>query len=219
VSTATPPPDGNETTRTDRADTGRTDTGRTAGEATLSRKEVVAREKERFGGMKFGACFFGWLTATGMAVLLTALLAAAGAGLGLTNNVNPTDPAAAPIQTIGIVGGLVLLVIILISYFAGGYVAGRMARFAGAKQGLGVWLWAIIIAVVVAILGAVAGAQYNLLANLNGFPRIPVNEGDLTTAGIVTAIAVALLALVGAILGGLAGMSYHRRVDKEGLGR
>lgn len=223
MSNAVPPPDRTETSQTDRADLDRTqnDTGAhaaSAEETPVSRKEVVARQKERFGGMKFGACFFGWLTATGMAVLLTGLLAAAGAGLNLATNVNPTDPAAAPIETIGLVGGLVLLVIILISYFAGGYVAGRMARFAGAKQGLGVWLWAVIIAVVVAILGAVAGSQFNLLANVNGFPRIPVNEGDLTTAGIITAIAVALLALIGAILGGLAGMSYHRRVDREGLG-
>jgi hypothetical protein len=220
VSTAVPP-DNNETTRTDRTDVDRTgaDHRTTAADTSLSRKEVVARQKERFGGMKFGACFFGWLTATGMAVLLTALLAAAGAGLGLATDVGPNDPAAAPIETVSLIGGLVLLVIILISYFAGGYVAGRMARFAGAKQGLGVWLWALIIAVVVAVLGAVAGSQFNLLANLNGFPRIPINEGDLTTAGIITAIAVALLALIGAILGGLAGMAYHRRVDREGLGR
>ncbi len=224
MSNAVPPPDRTETSQTDRADFDRnqSDTGAHAAssaETPVSRKEVVARQKERFGGMKFGACFFGWLTATGMAVLLTGLLAAAGTGLGLATNVNPTDPGAAPIETVGLVSGLVLLVIILVSYFAGGYVAGRMARFAGAKQGLGVWLWAVIIAIVVAILGAVAGSQFNLLANLNGFPRIPVNEGDLTTAGIITAIAVALVALIGAILGGLAGMAYHRRVDKEGLGR
>ena len=224
MSSTVPPPDNTETSRDDRVDVDRSngDTGAhtpSAAETPVTRKEVVARQKERFGGMKFGACFFGWLTATGMAVLLTGLLAAAGTGLGLATNVNPNDPTAAPIQTIGLVGGLVLLVIILISYFAGGYVAGRMARFAGAKQGIGVWLWAVIIAVVVAVLGAVAGQQFNLLANVNGFPRIPVNEGDLTTAGIITAIAVALLALIGAILGGLAGMAYHRRVDKEGLGR
>src|ERR687894_2427520 len=203
MSTAVPPSD-----RTDKPDRTSvqpatdTDVDRTG----LSRSEVVARQKERFGGMKFGACFFGWLAATGMAVLLTALLAAAGAGLGLATGVDPNNPTAAPIQTIGLVGGLVLLVIILISYFAGGYVAGRMARFAGAKQGIGVWLWAVIIAVVVAVLGAVAGSQFNLLANLNTFPRIPINEGDLTTGGIITAIAVALVALIGAILGGLAGM-------------
>jgi hypothetical protein len=220
MSTAVPPPD-----RTDKPD-------RTAvqpatdpasdpasDQTALSRQEVVAREKERFGGMKFGACFFGWLTATGMAVLLTALLAAAGAGVSLATNLDETaaDPNRA--QTVGLIGAIVLLVIIFLSYFAGGYVAGRMARFNGARQGFGVWLWAVIIAVVVAILGVVGGTQFNLLANLNTFPRIPINEGDLTTAGVITAIAVALVALVGAILGGLAGMSFHRRVDKEGLGR
>ncbi|HZA04190.1 MAG TPA: hypothetical protein VE617_06480 [Propionibacteriaceae bacterium] len=219
MSSAVPPHDRTDTSHNDWSEDDRRNTAPSAADAPLSRSEVVARQKERFGGMKFGACFFGWLAATGMAVLLTALLAAAGAGLGLATGVDPNNPTAAPIQTIGLVGGLVLLVIILISYFAGGYVAGRMARFAGAKQGLGVWLWALIIAVVVAVLGAVAGQQFNLLANVNGFPRIPANEGELTTAGVITAVAVVLLALIGAILGGLAGMAYHRRVDKEGLGR
>jgi hypothetical protein len=81
-----------------------------------------------------------------------------------------------------------------------------------------VWLWALIIAVVVAILGAIAGDRFNLLANLNGFPRIPVNEGDLTTGGIIAALVVLLGSLAGAVLGGLAGMRFHRRVDKTGLG-
>jgi membrane protease YdiL (CAAX protease family) len=185
----------------------------------LSRREVVAREKERFGGMKFGASFFGWLTASGMAVLLTALLAAAGAGLGLATDLDPANADASEAQTIGLIGAIVILAVIFVAYFAGGYVAGRMARFNGARQGVGVWLWAVIIAVIVAVLGLVAGTQFNLLANLNTFPRIPVNEGTLTTAGVLTAVAVAIGALVGAILGGVTGMRFHRRVDKEGLGR
>jgi hypothetical protein len=215
MSTAVPPPD-----RTNNPDSTAVQpaTDTYSDRSTVSRSEVVARQRERFGGMKFGACFFGWLTATGMAVLLTALLAAAGAGLRLAN-LNPANAVPNQPQTIGLVGAIVLLVIIFLAYFAGGYVAGRMARFNGARQGLGVWLWAVIIAVVVAILGMVAGTQFNLLANLNTFPRIPINEGDLTTAGIITAVAVAVVALVGAILGGLSGMSFHRRVDKEGLGR
>jgi hypothetical protein len=72
---------------------------------------------------------------------------------------------------------------------------------------------------VVAILGAVAGSTYNVLANLNSFPRIPVNEGTLSTGGIIALLAVALASLVGAVLGGLAGMHFHRKVDKAGLGR
>ena len=47
-----------------------------ATEPPVDRQSVVAREKERFGGVKPGVAFFGWLTATGMGVLLTALVAA-----------------------------------------------------------------------------------------------------------------------------------------------
>jgi hypothetical protein len=186
------------------------------------REDVIAREKDEFGGMKFGSAFFGWLTATGTAVLLTALVAGAGAAIGLGSNVNPdevADDAAQNAGTIGLVGAIAVLVILFIAYYAGGYVAGRMARFSGAKQGLAVWLWALIIAVILAIVTAIAGSQWNILANLNSFPRVPVGEGELTTAGIVTAIAALLVSLGGALLGGLAGMRFHRKVDRVGLGR
>ena len=92
-----------------------------------------------------------------------------------------------------------------------------MARFNGAKQGFMVWVWALIAAVVVAILGVVAGQQYNILAQLNSFPRIPVNEGELTTTSIIAAVVVAAVALVGAVLGGTAGMHFHRKVDRAGF--
>ena len=193
----------------------------TPGDSGRDRQSVVDREKEEFGGIKIGSAFFGWLTATGTAVLLTALLAAAGSAVGLATGTDAgqaaseatTDPA-----TVGIVGGIVLLVILFVAYYCGGYVAGRMARFNGLKQGVAVWLWALLIAVVVAVLGLVAGDQFNILAQLNSLPRIPVGEGDLTTGGIIAALAVAAASLVGAILGGLAGMRFHRKVDKAGLG-
>ncbi|HEU4667396.1 MAG TPA: YrzE family protein [Arthrobacter sp.] len=184
------------------------------------RQTAVAREKERFGGIKVGSAFFGWLTATGMAVLLTALVAAAGTAVGLATNtdVNEAVNQAAKNQgTVGLVGIIVLLVILFLSYYCGGYVAGRMARFNGAKQGVMVWIWALIVAVLVSILGLVFGQQFNVLANLNSFPRIPVNEGQLTTTSIVAAVVVALVALVGAVLGGLAGMRFHRKVDRAGF--
>ncbi|RJU00827.1 hypothetical protein D6T65_10215 [Arthrobacter frigidicola] len=193
--------------------------------AAADRRALHQREKEEFGGMKFGSAFFGWLTATGMAVLLTALLAAAGAVFSLSTNTNlneAADQASQDAQTVGVTSAIVLLVLLLVSYFAGGYVAGRMARFDGAKQGIAVWLWALIIAVVVAILGVIAGSQFDILANLNSFPRLPINEGDLTTAGVISVVVAALAALIGAILGGLAGMRYHRRIDRadyDELGR
>ncbi|QJY47770.1 hypothetical protein [Pseudonocardia broussonetiae] len=68
------------------------------------------------------------------------------------------------------------------------YAGGRMARFNGAKQGIAVWVWAIVIAVVVAILTAVVGSRFSILATLNGLPRLPIGEGAPTTAGVITAL-------------------------------
>jgi MFS family permease len=184
------------------------------------RRSVVHRQKEEHGGVKIGSAFFGFLTATGVGVLLTALAAAAGAAVGLASGTRPgaaSSAAEKSASTVGIVSGIVLLVILLIAYYCGGYVAGRMARFNGMKQGIAVWLWALVIAIVVGILTAVAGSKYNVLAQLNSFPRIPVSEGDLTTGGIVAAIATVVVTLGGAILGGLAGMRFHRKVDRTGL--
>jgi hypothetical protein len=93
-----------------------------------------------------------------------------------------------------------------------------MARFDGAKQGVAVWLWAVLIAVVVAVVALVAGDQYDVLGRLDSFPRIPVAEGDLTTGGIIALLVVAVVSLLGAVAGGLAGMRFHRKVDRAGLG-
>jgi hypothetical protein len=207
----------------DRAEDARTTASKDAvADRPLDRHTVVARQKEAFGGVKVGSAFFGWLTATGTAVLLTALVAAAGTAVGVATGTDAGQVATQATQratTVGLVGGIVLLVILFIAYYCGGYVAGRMARFNGAKQGVAVWLWAVVIAILVAILGAVAGSKYNVLGQLNSFPRIPVNEGTLSTGGIIALVAVAVASLVGAILGGLAGMHFHRKVDKAGLGR
>ena len=187
---------------------------------TLQR-DVLEREKERFGGFKFGSAFFGWLTAMGTAVLLTALVAAVGAAIGLSTG-TVDDAAAEAAQntpSAGIVGAVALGLVLLIAYFAGGYVAGRMARFSGVKQGIAVWLWAIVIAIVVAIVTAVAGSQWDILGSLDSFPRIPISPETATITGILTAVGAAIVTLVGAILGGAAGMRYHRKVDQVGLGR
>jgi hypothetical protein len=193
-----------------------------AGSQPSLREDVIAREKERYGGVKIGSAFFGWLTATGTAVLLTALVAGAGAAVGLSAAGSAQEAGKAASDnaaTVGIAGAIALIAVALVAYYCGGYVAGRMARFNGAKQGLAVWLWAVVIAIVVAVIAAIAGSQFNILANVNAFPRLPLNEGDITTAGVITAVLVALASLAGAILGGLAGMRFHRRVDRAGLGR
>jgi hypothetical protein len=176
--------------------------------------EVRDRQREEFGGFSWGSAFFGWLVAIGVAALLTALLSAAGTAVGLTQA--SSDEAASSAGTVGIVGGILLLVVLLIAYYAGGYVAGRMARFNGPRQGAGVWLFGLIVTVLLAAAGVLLGAEYNVLSSLN-LPRIPVDEGSLTTGGLIALAAVVIGTLLAAVTGGKAGSHFHRKVDRVGL--
>ena len=179
----------------------------------LARDSEAAR-RDKFGGFNWGAAFFGWLVAVGLAALLTALVTAAGGAIGLTELSSPSE-ATQNAETISLAGAIALLVVLAIAYFAGGYVAGRMSRFDGGRQGFGVWAFALLITIALAIAGAVLGSEYNLLAKLD-LPRIPVDEGDLATGGIIALIAILLVTLFSAIAGGKKGEHYHRRVDRAG---
>jgi hypothetical protein len=147
-----------------------------------------------------------------MGVLLTALVGAAGTAIGLTNGATTGDAG-----TIGIVGGALLIVVAAVAYYCGGYVAGRMSRFDGARQGFGVWAFGLIMTLVIAAAGAIFGNEYNLLEQLN-LPRIPVSTSELTTGGLIALAAIAVASLIGAIAGGKLGERYHRRVDRAALG-
>jgi hypothetical protein len=181
-------------------------------------RDVTARQREEYGGINWGSAFFGWLTAIGIAALLTAILSAAGTAVGLTE----TSPSQAAGQasgnagTVGIVGAIVLLVILGIAYYAGGYVAGRMSRFDGPRQGLGVWLIGLIVTIVLAVAGVLLGAKYNVLSQLN-LPRIPVDEGSLTTGGLIALVAIVAVTLLAAMAGGKQGTHYHRKIDRTGV--
>jgi hypothetical protein len=91
-----------------------------------------------------------------------------------------------------------------------------MARFDGAKQGLAVWLIGLVVVLVLAAAGAILGSQYNVLQQLN-LPRIPIDEGTATTAGILTLVAILAVTLVGAVLGGKLGDRFHRKIDRAGF--
>jgi hypothetical protein len=178
-------------------------------------RHVRARQRAEFGGFNWGAAFFGWLVAVGMAALLVGLLAGAGAAVGLTETTTNADVTQnAEEVTLG--GGIALLVALLIAYFSGGYVAGRMSRFDGARQGIGVWIFGLLVTVALAVLAVAAGSEYNVLERLD-LPRIPIDEGTLTTGGIIALVACVAGTLLAAALGGKAGERYHHRVDRVGF--
>jgi hypothetical protein len=196
-------------------------TTRTAPAAATTRPATIdearAVQRERFGGADGTAIFFGWLSALGLAALLMAVVAAAGTRIGFATGVSTGD-ATGNAGTIGIVGAVVLVAILLLAYYAGGYVAGRMARFDGGRQGFRVWSLGLLATIAAAVAGWIGGSQYNVLHQLN-LPRIPVDEGTIATGAII-ALAVALVGtLLAAFAGGMAGERYHRRVDQLGWER
>ena len=133
-----------------------------------------AAARDRFGGANWGAAFFGWLVAVGMTALLTGILAAVATGIGYSQGITQSDAERAA-GTFCLVTALVLLAVLLVAYYAGGYVAGRMSRFDGGRQGALVWVIGLVITAVAAVLGWIAGDQYNLLDRVD-VPQIPIPQ-------------------------------------------
>lgn len=104
-----------------------------------------------------------------------------------------------------------LSVLIFFAYLVGGYAAGRMARFAGAKQGIAVCLWQIMALIIGSLATFLAPQLFQ-----NGVASLSLQKliaGDFAN-GLLAVLLVLALSFLGAILGGLLGRLYHRRVDK-----
>jgi hypothetical protein len=187
--------------------------------ATVTRDTLAAvreRQRARFGGFSWGSDFFGFLCALGLASILTGVLAAAGVAFNLFDQATGSDASGDDAKTIGLGGGIALLIVLGIAWYAGGSVAGRMARFDGARQGVGVWLWTILLVGVLAVLAAIGGDEYDVFAKLD-LPSVPVSGNTLTSAGAIAGAAALLVTLVFAMLGGKVGERFHRRVDHVAL--
>jgi len=185
------------------------------GERTRDQMRATrARQREEYGGVNWGAAFFGWLVAVGLGSLLVAIVAAAGAAVGLTQ-VSGSE-AEQNAESIGLGGAIVLLVVLMVAYYCGGYVAGRMSRFDGARQGIGAWLFGIAVTILLAVAAVILGAEYNVLEQLN-LPSLPVGESTLTTGGAIALAAVLVGTLLAAVVGGKAGERYHRKIDRVGV--
>jgi hypothetical protein len=169
-----------------------------------------ARQRDRFGGIRWGSAFFGLLSAIGLAAILLGIAAAAGVATGVSQIKNVTNGDA---DTIGLGGAILVVAILALSWYCGGYVAGRMARFDGARQGIGVWMWTLAIGAALAIAALIGGSQYDVLQQLN-LPNVAVGDESLTTTGLITLGAALVVTLLFAILGGKAGDLFHRRVDR-----
>ena len=174
------------------------------------RDPAVRAARERFGGVDWPATLVGTLTALAVLVLLGGLI---GAAVGLIGYQTGLDDAADDISIASLIGGLVTL---FVAFLIGGWAAGRMARYDGARNGLMTAVWAIVLAAILSALGAILGSEYDVFRNVD-LPQFFSREA-LTIGAIVSAVVAITVMLVAGLLGGKWGERYHRRADATILG-
>src|SRR4028118_667598 len=180
-------------------------------EATEQRE---SRLKEIYGGIDWLASFIGCIFALVCGGLLLLLLA----GLLLAPLDFGTDLQNQTIDASVITGFVVIGVALFLAYFAGGYVAGRLVRFNGGRNGALTVGWGLLLAGLLAIFPAfLPGTLFRLVRDV-------VNESILPAIGNLVAIGgVGLGILIGAILlmvlggffGGRFGNRYHAQIDRD----
>ena len=189
------------------------DAGAAGSEPILTAATALSMQKSRYSRMHLLPGLLGWLITIS---LMDGGLWAIQSWLTLTGQSESIEYASVVSRLFSGASNAVpvavaLSVLIFFAYLVGGYAAGRMARFAGAKQGIAVWLWQIM----ALILGSLATFLVPQLFQ-NGVASLSLQKliaGDFAN-GLLAVLLVLALSFLGAILGGLLGRLYHRRVDK-----
>jgi hypothetical protein len=178
--------------------------------------EREGRLRDMYGGVDWLASFLGFVFALVAAVFFSLIAGLVLAPLGFSLNLGGGEFGAAVITGLVLVGILVFL-----TYFIGGYVAGRLARFDGGRNGAMLLLWSVLAVAVLALAGGIlssflpagiAGGIRNFIQN-NVLATIG-NLADLGVVGIIVSVGGLLLALLGGFLGGRLGSRYHSEIDR-----
>jgi hypothetical protein len=180
-------------------------------EPRVGGSEDLSEVHEKYGKTDFLASILGMFTALGVLTFLGALIAAGAGGIDYQLNVIDAEGILDEASTVGLA---VAAAVVFASFIAGGFAAGRMARYSGGLNGLGAGLWMILLVAIFAALGAWVGAEYNAFAQAelpNWFAQ--VDADDLTAMAIVASAVLVVVTLLGGYLGGRMGETYHTRVD------
>src|SRR5947209_3014900 len=177
-------------------------------ETGRDRKALVA--DAGFKELSFVSAFAGVVTAYGLFALLLGL--ATGVVAATNTDVNLSDNW----HQLGMGGGLVVAGLLLVSYLFGGYVAGRMARRAGATHGVVVFVLGVVIVAVAAFVARQLGGADVASSSLRGL-GVPTTGSEwrdvITVAGIASLAAM----LVGALAGGILGERWHAKLVSRAL--
>jgi membrane protease YdiL (CAAX protease family) len=178
-------------------------------------EEREDRLRDMYGGVDWLASFLGFIFAAVVAVLFSLVAGLVLAPWGFSLNLGGEIGAA-------VITGLVLVaLLIFLIYFFGGYVAGRLARFDGGRNGAMLLLWTLAAALLAALAGGIFSSflPSSMSENIRDFIQNNVlstigNLAQLGIVGILVAIGAVLVALLGGFLGGRLGSRYHSEIDR-----
>jgi hypothetical protein len=171
-----------------------------------------ARLREVYGGVDWLASFIGCVFAMVCSGILLLFFSGFVLGpLGFTLNLEGREVDAAIIIGLVVVG-----LVLFVSFFFGGYVAGRLARFDGGLNGAATVLWGVLLSAILLVGSFLPGPLFELLQEFVQNSVLP-SIGGLTEVGLVglgIIIGALLLELLGGFLGGRLGNLYHARIDR-----
>ena len=176
-------------------------------ESARTRRRLI--EEAGWSTTSFLSVLAGTLVAFGAVALVAAGAGAAGSALGLDVDGISTDEWRRAGIVSAVVGGLVVFA----SFWFGGYTAGRMSRRAGARHGLLVFLFSVLLLGVIGLVGWAVSDDSNVDVEgeiaAEGVPTDADTWGDI---GLGAAIGAAVAMLLGSIGGGIRGDRWHGRL-------
>jgi len=184
-------------------------------EAMLYTREE--RLREVYGGVDWLGSFIGCIFAVVCGAVLLLLLS----GIVLAPLSFTLDLQGQEIGTAAIVGLVIVGLSLFLAYFAGGYVAGRLVRFDGGRNGAATVVWSILLGVIFGVFsfllaGFLPGGISEALESFRESSVLPTVNSlvELGLLGAGIAVGALLLMLLGGFLGGSLGTRYHTRIDQ-----
>lgn len=174
-------------------------------------EEREDRLTDMYGGVDWLASFLGFVFAAVAGGVLFSILSLVLVPLGVSVQIGgELGPAA-------ITALALLAVLIFLTFLFGGYVAGRLARFDGGRNGAMSVVWTLIIGFLGFVIASFfPGPPGDAMRDFIQGTAMPLAGEvlDLGAVGIAVAVAAVLIAVLGGIAGGRLGGRYHAEIDR-----
>src|SRR5215204_6011945 len=182
-------------------------------------EEREDRLRDMYGGVDWLASFLGFVFAIVLGAVFSTVTGLVLVPFGVAPDLGGPEIGASAITGLALLG-----VLIFLTYFFGGYVAGRLARFDGGRNGAMVLAWTFIVVLILALVtvvfsgfvpaGAAEGIRNLGQGTASAAGSLASSLAGAGVAGIVVAVAALLLALLGGFFGGRLGSRYHTEIDR-----